>query len=96
MRTVFRFIIIFGWLLAGPTSAATDDPLAADRALFLKAHKALNEKRFRDYRKLEKQLTHSPLYPYLEFWDMRSNLVHVSNEDIADLDRKSKRLNSSH
>ena len=84
MRTVFRFIIIFGWLLAGPTSAATDDPLAADRALFLKAHKALNEKSFRDYRKLEKQLTHYPLYPYLEFWDMRSNLVHVSNEDIAD------------
>ena len=84
MRTGFRFIIIFGWLLAGPTSAATDDPLAADRALFLKAHKALNEKRFRDYRKLEKQLTHYPLYPYLEFWDMRSNLVHVSNEDIAD------------
>ena len=84
MRTVFRFIIILSWLLAGPTSAATDDPLAADRALFLKAHKALNEKRFRDYRKLEKQLTHYPLYPYLEFWDMRSNLVHVSNEDIAD------------
>ena len=76
-------MIVFCWLLAGPVAAAPADPLAADRALFLKAHKALNENRFRDYRKLEKQLRDYPLYPYLEFWDMRGNLQHVSNEDIA-------------
>lgn len=76
-------MIVFCWLLAGPVAAAPADSLAADRALFLKAHKALNEHRFRDYRKLEKQLRDYPLYPYLEFWDMRGNLQHVSNEDIA-------------
>lgn len=76
-------MIVFCWLLAGPAAAAPADSLAADRALFLKAHKALNEHRFRDYRKLEKQLRDYPLYPYLEFWDMRGNLQHVSNEDIA-------------
>ena len=76
-------MILLSWLLAGPAAAAPRDPLAADRALFLKAHKALNEHRFRDYRKLEKQLRDYPLYPYLEFWDMRGNLQHVSNEDIA-------------
>ena len=81
MQTVFRLMIVLSWLLAGPAAAA--DPLAADRALFLKAHKALNENRFRDYRKLEKQLRDYPLHPYLEFWDMRGNLQHVSNEDIA-------------
>jgi soluble lytic murein transglycosylase len=84
MRTAFRFIIVFCCLLGGPAAAAPDAPLAQDRALFLKAHKALNENRFRDYRKLEKQLRNYPLYPYLEFWDMRGNLQHVSNEDIAD------------
>ena len=64
-------------------AAASGDPYEKDRALFLTAYKALNEHRYGEFERLTKQLKDYPLYPYLEFWEMRDNLLHVSNEDIA-------------
>jgi soluble lytic murein transglycosylase len=64
-------------------AAASGDPYEKDRALFLTAYKALNEHRYGEFDRLTKQLKDYPLYPYLEFWEMRGNLLHVSNEDIA-------------
>ena len=83
MRQIISVIIGSCWLLASVTGAAASDPYKQDRARFLKAYKALNEHRYGDYNRLAKQLEDYPLYPYLEFWDMRGNLQHVSNEDIA-------------
>ena len=83
MRKIISAIICSCWLLTAQTAAASDDPYKKDRALFLKAYQALNEHHYRDFNRLAKQLKDYPLYPYLEFWEMRRNLLHVSNEDIA-------------
>ena len=83
MRQIISAIIVGFWLLAAAASSEPVDPWKEDRALFLKAYKALNEHRYREFNRLAKQLRDYPLYPYLEFWEMRGDLVHVSNEDIA-------------
>ncbi len=83
MRQIISVIIVGFWLLAAAASSEPVDPWKEDRALFLKAYKALNEHRYREFNRLAKQLRDYPLYPYLEFWEMRGDLVHVSNEDIA-------------
>ncbi|NIA01392.1 MAG: hypothetical protein GWP13_01275, partial [Planctomycetia bacterium] len=83
MQKIISLIIGSCWLLTSAAATAPDDPYKQDRALFLKAYKALNEHRYSDYNQLAKRLRDYPLYPYLEFWDMRGNLRHISNEDIA-------------
>ncbi len=83
MRQIISVIIVGFWLLAAAASSEPVDPWKEDRALFLKAYKALNEHRYREFNRLAKQLRDYPLYPYLEFWEMRGDLLHVSNEDIA-------------
>ncbi|MGB5719037.1 MAG: transglycosylase SLT domain-containing protein [Gammaproteobacteria bacterium] len=83
MRQIISVIIVGFWLLAAAASSEPVDPWKEDRALFLKAYKALNEHRYREFNQLAKQLRDYPLYPYLEFWEMRGDLLHVSNEDIA-------------
>ena len=83
MRKIITVFIGSCWLLASVTAVASSDPYKEDRALFLTAYKAMNAHRHRDYNRLVKRLKDYPLYPYLEFWDMRSNLQHVSNEEIA-------------
>jgi len=83
MRKIISVFIGSCWLLTSVTGAATSDPYKEDRAQFLKAYKALNEHRYGDFNRLAKQLRDYPLYPYLEFKEMRGNLQHVSNEDIA-------------
>jgi len=83
MRTIISVFIGSCWLLASVTGATSSDPYKEDRAQFLRAYKALNEHRYGDFNRLAKQLRDYPLYPYLEFWEMRGNLQHVSNEDIA-------------
>ncbi|MGB5177947.1 MAG: hypothetical protein WBP44_04365, partial [Gammaproteobacteria bacterium] len=83
MRQIISVIIVGFWLLASVASSEPGDPWEEDRALFLKAYKALNEHRYREFNRLAEQLRDYPLYPYLEFWEMRADLLHVSNEDIA-------------
>jgi soluble lytic murein transglycosylase len=83
MRKIISTFLCSCWLLASVTAAAPADDYKKERALFLKAYKALNEHRYREFNRLAKRLTDYPLYPYLEFWEMRGNLLHVNNEDIA-------------
>jgi peptidoglycan lytic transglycosylase len=83
MRKILTTFITTCWLLAAMNVAASGDPYEKDRALFLTAYKALNQHRYGEFDRLKKQLKDYPLYPYLEFWEMRDNLQHVSNEDIA-------------
>jgi soluble lytic murein transglycosylase len=83
MRKILTTFITTCWLFAAMNAAASGDPYEKDRALFLTAYKALNEHRYGEFDRLTKQLKDYPLYPYLEFWEMRDNLQHVSNEDIA-------------
>jgi len=83
MRKILTTFITVCWLLASASAALAGDPYEKERALFLSAYKALNEHRFSEYDRLARQLKDYPLYPYLEFWEMRGNLQHVSNEDIA-------------
>jgi soluble lytic murein transglycosylase len=83
MRKIITAFICSCWLLSSVSVAASDDPYKKERALFLKAYEALNEHRYREFNQLSKQLKDYPLYPYLEFWEMRRDLRHISNEDIA-------------
>jgi soluble lytic murein transglycosylase len=83
MRKILTTFITTCWLFAAMNAAASGDPYEKDRAQFLTAYKALNEHRYGEFDRLKKQLKDYPLYPYLEFWEMRDNLQHVSNEDIA-------------
>jgi soluble lytic murein transglycosylase len=84
MRKILTTFITTCWLLASASAAITaGDPYEKERAQFLEAYKALNEHRYTEFDRLAKQLKGYPLYPYLEFWEMRGNLEHVSNEDIA-------------
>jgi len=83
MRKLLTTFITACWLLAAAHAAAAGDPYEKQRTLFLEAYKALNEHRYTEYDRLARRLKDYPLYPYLEFWEMRSNLQHVSNEDIA-------------
>ncbi|MEN8206722.1 MAG: transglycosylase SLT domain-containing protein [Pseudomonadota bacterium] len=83
MQKIISVIIGSCWLLASMTAATSGDPYKEDRVRFLKAYKALNEHRYGDSGRLAKQLKDYPLYPYLEFWDMRGNLQHAGNENIA-------------
>ncbi len=80
---IITAMLVCTCLLGSAAHAAPDDPFESERTQFLKAYKALNAKQYRNFNTLAKSLLGYPLYPYLEFWDMRGNLLHVSNEDIA-------------
>jgi soluble lytic murein transglycosylase len=71
-------------LLCAPGIAATvsDDPLRDARAQFLDARKALNENRMDSYRKLARKLRDYPLYPYLEYWELRDRLTRAGNREV--------------
>ena len=87
MQQTIRLFICFTCLLTAVTGAAGDsdsDPYREDRALFLKAGKAIDENRLSDYRQLEQQLTDYPLYPYLQFQELRRRLSTADHDDIAD------------
>ncbi|MEZ5541280.1 MAG: transglycosylase SLT domain-containing protein [Pseudomonadota bacterium] len=63
--------------------AAADDPLAAARARFEDARKALNDHRKDDYRKLARKLKDYPLYPYLEYWELNDRLSSAGNREVS-------------
>jgi len=83
MRLIITAFLTCCCLLGAGAHATANDPDEARRTQFLKAYKALEQKRYRDYQRLAKSLIDYPLYPYLEFWEMRGNLQHLSNEEIA-------------
>lgn len=56
--------------------------LASQRALFLRAEKAIKLGRYTQYRKLEQQLRDYPLYPYLRFIELERKLEKSPQPDI--------------
>ncbi|MDH3830996.1 MAG: transglycosylase SLT domain-containing protein, partial [Gammaproteobacteria bacterium] len=69
--------------VAGAASFSSSDPYRKQRALFMKADKALEKNRLDDYRQLQQQLTDYPLYPYLQYRELRRRLSLAKHEEIA-------------
>ena len=64
MQQIIRLFICSTCLIAtiaGAASFSSSDPYRKERALFLRADKALQENRLDDYRQLQQQLTDYPL-----------------------------------
>jgi soluble lytic murein transglycosylase len=70
-------------LLMMGSARAEPDPLAAQRELFLEARAALLDNRLEDYRALADRVRDYPLYPYLQFEDLRNRLSHADEREIA-------------
>jgi soluble lytic murein transglycosylase len=76
---------IVGLLTAASAMAGgpiDSDTYKEDRALFLQASKALEENRTGDYRRLAGQLQDYPLYPYLQFQELRTRLKSADPGEI--------------
>ena len=72
-----------GLLILGALACPLTGRAAADqRQQFLAAEQALKQGRFDDYRALKAQLGHYPLYPYLEYAELRRGLSHASNTEV--------------
>ena len=76
--------------LAGAASFSSSDPYRKQRALYVQADKALEENRLDDYRQLQQQLTDYPLYPYLQYQELRRRLSQAKHEEIADFIARNK------
>jgi soluble lytic murein transglycosylase len=86
MQQTIRLFTCIACLLTATTGMAgyiDKDPYREDRALFLEARKALDEKRLQDYRQLASVLTDYPLHPYLQFQELRSRLKTADHDEIA-------------
>jgi len=73
-------LLLLALLLAAGTAAGSE---ATDRALFLAAEKALQKGQRALFEKLADGLRHHPLYPYLEYEDLRRRLSSASTEEVA-------------
>jgi soluble lytic murein transglycosylase len=83
MSHIIRAIIGATCLVIILTASASEDPYREDRALFLEAYKALNERRLTDYKQLSGKLTDYPLYPYLQYRELRDRISRASNKELA-------------
>ena len=63
-------------------AAASDDPLAVQRALFARAEKALSQKQYKRFKRFTQRLRGYPLHPYLVFADLRQRLGSAPTSDI--------------
>ncbi len=83
-RLVRALRLSAGLLLLVSVSAfpATSDPLEAQRDRFLEARKALQENHLEQFRELATQLQDYPLYPYLQFDDLRSRLSRADDKEV--------------
>ena len=68
---------------SGATGIIDNDPWKDDRKLFLKADKALDQNRLSSYRQLADQLQDYPLYPYLQFKQLRKRLKTADPNKIS-------------
>jgi soluble lytic murein transglycosylase len=70
-------------LLVIRSACAEPDPLAAKREIFLQARAALLDNRLEDYHTLAGQVRDYPLYPYLQFEDLRNRLSRADEPEVA-------------
>lgn len=82
---MFVSLALFVLALTAPCKAATtaDDAFADARARFLDARKALNDNRRDRYRELARRLKDYPLYPYLEYQELRDRLGSAGNREVS-------------
>ncbi|MEJ2529423.1 MAG: transglycosylase SLT domain-containing protein, partial [Gammaproteobacteria bacterium] len=67
-----NILLLLGLILSFQVSAAgTDSRFAEQRQNFVAAEKALKRGKFSEYKTLRKGLTNYPLYPYLEYAELR-------------------------
>jgi len=86
MQDIIRLFFCFTCLLsatAGATGGIDDDPYKKERALFLKADHALDKNRLGEYRRLAGQLQDYPLYPYLQFKELRRHLRTADPDEVT-------------
>jgi len=76
-------VLVLALFVPCAVTAPPSDPLQEARARFLDAREALSENRLDTYRKLARQLKDYPLYPYLEYWDLRDRLANASHREVA-------------
>ncbi len=67
----------------GSVAATSASELERQRSEFLAAEKAFAARNQREYRRLKQGLKSYPLYPYLEYQELRSQIGSVSAGDIA-------------
>jgi len=65
-----------------PASAKIEDEHTQARATYVAAEAALKEGQLKHYKQLKQALKQYPLYPYLEYKEIRRNLSKVSNHKI--------------
>jgi peptidoglycan lytic transglycosylase len=70
-------------LLAVSAVQAKPDPLEAQRELFLDARAALQDNRLEEYQSLASQLRDYPLYPYLQFDELRNRLSRADEQEVT-------------
>jgi len=65
------------------TCLAKPAPLNEQREQFLKARKALQNQQLGRYRELAEQLRDYPLYPYLQYAELRTRLATASEQEVT-------------
>ncbi|MGB7932114.1 MAG: transglycosylase SLT domain-containing protein [Gammaproteobacteria bacterium] len=70
-------------LLAVSAVEAKPDLLETQRELFLDARAALQDNRLEEYQSLARQLRDYPLYPYLQFDELRTRLSRANEKEVA-------------
>ncbi len=70
-------------LLAVSSVQAKPDPLETQRELFLDARAALQDNRLEEYQALASQLRDYPLYPYLQFDELRNRLSRADEHEVT-------------
>ena len=74
-------------LVLGPVAAGipeAEHTLEEKRAIFMDAERALKKGQISKYRRLKASLHDYPLYPYLEYRELRRRLGLLSNEQVED------------
>ena len=88
LRINLIFGLIFGLMLASPNPAQAEaNNVAApsvieQRSDYLEAISAIKSRQKNKYRRLRANLTHYPLYPYLEYTDKIYSLIRQNNDSI--------------
>jgi soluble lytic murein transglycosylase len=78
-----RLLTVFLLLLAVSAVQAKPDPMETQRELFLDARAALQDNRLEEYQSLARQLRDYPLYPYLQFDELRTRLSRADEQEVA-------------
>jgi soluble lytic murein transglycosylase len=79
-----RVGLIFGLMLASlsPAQAEAAPSVAEQRSDYLEAMSAIKSRQKNKYRRLRANLTHYPLYPYLEYTDKIYSLIRQNSDSI--------------